>query len=316
MLLYKVGLLSVFHCKYRSIALLRRDLLRVKKMAASTGDGGGGSASAGPRLAVTPLSGDPLEVVPAVAGGETGGETGGEIVLTLPHDVAKADLPIGLPIVEGNNVARYGGGRCGSGGDGAAAAVTTANAAVGKVFSAHHRVCMELAVREAGKSVPSPKAYCVGCVLVPRGTAEALDDTSSVATAVTRAAAAAAVLAAGFSRELPGNTHAEQCALIKMQSTGTGAAGCDMYTTMEPCSKRLSGNVPCVKNCIKHGVGRVFVGVREPAHFVRCEGVAQLAEAGIPCFDVVYDGVEAACLAPNRHIAKFSERAKHAPDSE
>ena len=78
-----------------------------------------------------------------------------------------------------------------------------------------------------------------------------------------------------------------------------------MYTTMEPCSKRLSGNMPCVENCIKHGVGRVFVGVREPTHFVRCEGVAQLVEAGIPCFDVVWDGVEDECLAMNRHIAKF-----------
>ena len=180
---------------------------------------------------------------------------------------------------------------------------------VGKVSSPHHRVCMEMAIREAEKSVPSPKAYCVGCVIVPKGTAEALDKSFPVLTAESRAKAAASVLSTGFSRELPGNTHAEQCALMKMEAAGVDASGCDMYTSMEPCSVRLSGNVPCVKNCIKHGVGRVFVGVREPAHFVRCEGVAQLVAAGIPCFDVVWNGVESACLAPNQHIEKFRAKA-------
>ena len=194
--------------------------------------------------------------------------------------------------------------------DGSSGAVTSVTGTVhapvvGKVSSAHHRLCMEMAIREAKKSKPSPNAYCVGCILVPRGTADTLDEMFSVVTAESQASAAAAVLAAGYSREIPGNTHAEQCALMKMQAAGNGAAGCDMYTTMEPCSKRLSGNMPCVENCIKHGVGRVFVGVREPTHFVRCEGVAQLVEAGIPCFDVVWDGVEDECLAMNRHIAKF-----------
>lgn len=60
-------------------------------------------------------------------------------------------------------------------------------------------------------------------------------------------------IATGFSRELHedgsaatpaepsrGNTHAEQCALLKV---GPAAAGCDVYCTMEPCSKRASSPI-------------------------------------------------------------------------
>lgn len=175
---------------------------------------------------------------------------------------------------------------------------------VGQVSSAHHRYFMEAAIREAEKSVASPKAYCVGCVIVPQGTAETLDSAlkGEALSPANRKTASGSILATGFSREIPGNTHAEQCALIKMNESGLDSTGCDMYTTMEPCSKRLSGNIPCVSRCITHKIGRVFVGVREPAHFVRCEGVAQLIAAGIPCFDVVYPGVHDACLAPNSHI--------------
>jgi hypothetical protein len=60
-------------------------------------------------------------------------------------------------------------------------------------------------------------------------------------------------IATGFSRELHedgsvatpaepsrGNTHAEQCALLKV---GAAAVGCDVYCTMEPCSKRASSPI-------------------------------------------------------------------------
>ncbi|KAJ2758822.1 DRAP deaminase, partial [Coemansia nantahalensis] len=57
------------------------------------------------------------------------------------------------------------------------------------------------------------------------------------------------VLSTGYSRQLPGNTHAEQCALEALgalEERGMlASAGAALYTTMEPCSKRLSGNAPC-----------------------------------------------------------------------
>jgi pyrimidine deaminase RibD-like protein len=158
------------------------------------------------------------------------------------------------------------------------------------VSSAGHQALMELAIVQAHRSAPVDSAYCVGCVIVASNSAEMKMTT---------------ILATGFSRELPGNTHAEESALMKLKDAGIATVGTDMYTTMEPCSKRLSGNEPCVKHIIEAQIGRVFIGAREPDHFVKCEGVDQLRAAGVEVYDVVYDGVRAACLKPNQHIAKF-----------
>ncbi|CAH0480776.1 unnamed protein product [Peronospora belbahrii] len=106
---------------------------------------------------------------------------------------------------------------------------------------------MRLAIREAHRSQPSANAYCVGCVVVRDGQ----------------------ILSSGFSRELPGNTHAEQVALQKLNFEAQKAT---VYTTMEPCSKRVSGNVSCVQSCLRAGVTRVVIGVMEPKTFVVCEG--------------------------------------------
>ncbi|OWZ15835.1 hypothetical protein PHMEG_00010451 [Phytophthora megakarya] len=134
---------------------------------------------------------------------------------------------------------------------------------------------MRLAIAEAHRSQPSENAYCVGCVVVRDGH----------------------VLSSGFSRELPGNTHAEQVALHKLHFEAQGAT---VYTTMEPCSKRVSGNVPCVQSCLRAGVTRVVIGVMEPKTFVICEGVQLLQNAGV---DVkLLKGLEADCLAPNKHL--------------
>lgn len=134
---------------------------------------------------------------------------------------------------------------------------------------------MSLAISEANKSIPSPNAYCVGCVIVRNNS----------------------LVSTGYSRELSGNTHAEQVALIKLDFIATDAT---LYTTMEPCSERLSRNTPCVDNCIRAHVKRVVIGVKEPTNFVRCRGVEKLTAAGI-AVDILH-GFEEACLLPNRHI--------------
>uniref|UniRef100_K3XAD7 CMP/dCMP-type deaminase domain-containing protein n=1 Tax=Globisporangium ultimum (strain ATCC 200006 / CBS 805.95 / DAOM BR144) TaxID=431595 RepID=K3XAD7_GLOUD len=134
---------------------------------------------------------------------------------------------------------------------------------------------MKLAIAEAHKSVPSENAFCVGCVIVR-------DDK---------------VISSGFSRELPGNTHAEQVALQKLDFD---AANATVYTTMEPCSTRVSGNVPCVQSCLRAKVHRVVVGVMEPKNFVVCEGVRLLQDAGVEV--ELLKGLEEECLAPNRHL--------------
>lgn len=134
---------------------------------------------------------------------------------------------------------------------------------------------MRLAIAEAHKSQPSASAYCVGCVVVSSGR----------------------VISAGFSREQPGNTHAEQVALAKL---GFQAQNATLYTTMEPCSERTSGNVPCVASCLRAGVARVVVGVAEPKNFVDCQGTQQLRDAGV-VVDLL-QGLEQECLAPNAHL--------------
>lgn len=115
-----------------------------------------------------------------------------------------------------------------------------------------HRKYMELALEQAAKCEPTTTAFSVGAVLV-NGTK---------------------VISTGYSRELPGNTHAEQCALAKyFSSTGLNELPEDtiIYTTMEPCSFRLSGNDPCVQRIIKMNkkIKTVFVGVLEPDTFVK-----------------------------------------------
>lgn len=108
---------------------------------------------------------------------------------------------------------------------------------------------LRLALDEARKSPPTSTAFCVGAVLVsPSG----------------------AILSTGYTRELPGNTHAEQCAFDKL-SPELPPLGSILYTTMEPCSFRLSGNKPCVDRILELGEGRiktVVVGVKEPGDFV------------------------------------------------
>lgn len=142
---------------------------------------------------------------------------------------------------------------------------------------------MRLAIQEAWKAQSVDTAYSVGAVLVKDGK----------------------VLATGYSREFPGNTHAEECAFAKLKEPGMKGIpeefhGADLYTTLEPCSKRLSGKRPCVLRCIEAKVKRVIVGAMEPTTFVQCEGVAQLQDVGIQV-EVVPNMMDE-CMAMNGHL--------------
>lgn len=57
-----------------------------------------------------------------------------------------------------------------------------------------------------------------------------------------------------------------------------------LYTTMEPCSERLSGNLPCVDRIIatEGKIKTVYVGAKEPDIFVKVNvGLQKLRDAGI-----------------------------------
>lgn len=139
-----------------------------------------------------------------------------------------------------------------------------------------HRKFMELALECAKKCGETQTQFNVGAVLVHDGE----------------------ILETGHSRELPGNTHAEQCALEKyFKKTGTRSVpeGTELYTTMEPCSLRLSGNLPCVDRILETGIKTCFVGVVEPDTFVKENtGKSKLSKADVEYIHV--PGYEAECL--------------------
>jgi pyrimidine deaminase RibD-like protein len=132
---------------------------------------------------------------------------------------------------------------------------------------------MQLAITLAHKSEPIQSAYCVGAVLVA---SDAMDHSESDFEAN--------ILSTGFSRELNGNTHAEECCLIKLETFNKPLPiNCTMYTTMEPCGERLSGKKPCAMRIIESGIiSRVVVGITEPANFIsECAGTQILLKSGV-----------------------------------
>jgi pyrimidine deaminase RibD-like protein len=96
------------------------------------------------------------------------------------------------------------------------------------------------------------------------------------------------LLSEGYSREIEGNTHAEECAFIKLalkypqeDERKKITQGSTIYSTMEPCSKRLSGKTPCITHIINAEVKRVVILEKEPTLFVNCTGVDDLQSKGI-----------------------------------
>ncbi|KAI1451258.1 cytidine deaminase-like protein [Annulohypoxylon moriforme] len=136
-----------------------------------------------------------------------------------------------------------------------------------------HLSYMKLALSLATKSPPKPTNYRVGAVVVNAATNE--------------------ILATGYTLELPGNTHAEQCCFEKISERHSVPANrlnevlpeeVILYTTVEPCSQRLSGNLPCVDRILAIGekIKTVYVGVYEPEKFVSGNSSKQkLEDAGI-----------------------------------
>ncbi|KAI1141520.1 cytidine deaminase-like protein [Hypoxylon sp. FL0543] len=142
-----------------------------------------------------------------------------------------------------------------------------------KIGAGDHQSYMKLALSLATKSPPKPTNYRVGAVVVDTATNE--------------------ILATGYTLELPGNTHAEQCCFEKLaEEHGVPASRLGevlpnsvvLYTTVEPCSQRLSGNLPCVDRILAVGnkIKTVYVGVYEPEKFVSVNSSRQkLEDAGI-----------------------------------
>jgi pyrimidine deaminase RibD-like protein len=148
-----------------------------------------------------------------------------------------------------------------------------------KIPAGAHTEAMQYALSLARNSPPKPTNFRVGALLVK------LDDGK--------------ISAQGYTLELPGNTHAEECCLLKLaekhSTTEEGLADIirephALYTTVEPCFKRLSGKLPCVERVLrqKSWIKTVYVGVQEPETFVgQNSGGKSLEDAGIRVIPVL-----------------------------
>lgn len=148
------------------------------------------------------------------------------------------------------------------------------------IAAGDHKGYMEYAIEQARLSLPSPTKFCVGAILVDADKNE--------------------ILSTGYSKELaeytptdPGSTHAEQCCFIKVAQQHNlpeeriGEVlpeNTVLYTTMEPCNRRLSGNRTCVERILRlnGAIKAVYVGIKEPGTFIgENVGKKRLEDAGI-----------------------------------
>ncbi len=118
---------------------------------------------------------------------------------------------------------------------------------------------MELAIAVSRHSEPSPNCYRVGAVVVSES-GEVFD---------------------GYTLETSPTHHAEQAAIFKAKEAGVDLRGATIYSSMEPCSKRMSEPVSCSQLIIENGFSRAVFALYEPSHFVNCEGAYNMRHSGL-----------------------------------
>jgi diaminohydroxyphosphoribosylaminopyrimidine deaminase/5-amino-6-(5-phosphoribosylamino)uracil reductase len=112
-------------------------------------------------------------------------------------------------------------------------------------------LALELAQKGQGRTAPNPP---VGAVVVKEGQ----------------------IVGKGYHPQA-GMPHAE---IYALEAAGDQAAGADLYVTLEPCSHH-GRTGPCTEAIKKAGIGRAFVGTRDPSPRVNGKGLAELESAGI-----------------------------------
>ncbi|GIG61170.1 hypothetical protein Lfu02_55420 [Longispora fulva] len=123
-------------------------------------------------------------------------------------------------------------------------------------------------IRESEKCPFDANAFAVGSVVV-------YDDGSDLGLELAR----------GYSRET-GRIHAEESALSKIDADDPRLLKSTIYTTLEPCSIRASGNKSlgfegCAYLVLARKIPRVVQAWSEPGTFVDCEGKELLRAANV-----------------------------------
>lgn len=106
---------------------------------------------------------------------------------------------------------------------------------------------------------PSDTAFSVGAVIVDA-------DGNEIAT--------------GYSRESDPHDHAEEAALAKLAADDPRLPGATIYSSLEPCTSRVSRPRTCTELILESGIPRVVFAWREPSIFVDCVGAETLRAAG------------------------------------
>lgn len=88
------------------------------------------------------------------------------------------------------------------------------------------------------------------------------------------------IMGTAYRGELKEGEHAEYTLLERKLHTQT-LAGATVYTTLEPCTKRGEGKLPCAERLIDRKVARVVIGMLDPNREISGDGVRKLQAAGI-----------------------------------
>ena len=143
-------------------------------------------------------------------------------------------------------------------------------------FAADRRFLRQ-AIELSRRCPPSDSAFSVGAVIVSGD---------------------GSVLATGYSRESDPYDHAEEAALAKV--TGVPLSGATIYSSLEPCLRRLSRPRSCCELITAAGIARVVLAWREPPIFVPGGGAAWLAGHGVTVAEV--PELQAEARAVNAHL--------------
>ena len=138
---------------------------------------------------------------------------------------------------------------------------------------------MRKAIEVSREAPASPNCFRVGAVLV--------NDKRQL-------------LSTGFTLEFGQGWHAEASAIKKAQDASFEVRGATIYSSLEPCSIRKSGNKDCAALLIEKGIAQVFYAMTEPPLFVNCQGESKLKAAGIQVEKV--KELEEAVKEINKHL--------------
>ncbi len=130
-------------------------------------------------------------------------------------------------------------------------------------------------------------AFCVGAILV---------------------SASGQVIAQGYSRQSDPMDHAEEAALAQAAASGADLNGATLYTSLEPCLRRVSRPAPCAELILRSSVRRVVYAWREPPIFQPGGGAAWLEEHGVTV-------LELPDLAPAARSVNGKLLRRHSPAS-